>query len=329
MKTRVRLTVIAVLVVAGTWWWWLGRDGGETDGGLFASGTVEATDADLGFQMAGRVGFVSVAEGERVTRGDELARLDARELEAALGAAAARLAAARAQLAELTGGSRPQELATAESALGAATKRVDEARRDAERARALFEGGAVSQQFMQRAQTALDIAIADEEQAAQRVALVREGPRSEAVDAQRSLVELARAEVALAEARLAYTVIVAPFDGVVTVRHREPGESVAAGAPVVTLLDPHDRWVRIYVRGDAIGRVHVGLTARIRSDTYPERGYEGEVAFVGSEAEFTPRNVQTTEERTTLVYPVKVRITGDPENVLKPGVPADVTIVEG
>jgi HlyD family secretion protein len=328
MTKRVRVMAVLAVVIAAAAWWLL-RGDGDRGGGLFASGTVEATDADLGFQMPGRVADIAVREGERVARGDELARLEARELSASLAAARSRLAAAEARLAEMTGGSRPQEVATAEAALQAATQRTEEARREAERARTLFEGGAVSQQTMQRAQTALDVAQADEEQARQRLALVREGPRAEAVTAQRSLVEQARSEVALAEATLANAVVVAPFDGVVTLRHREPGETVGAGAPVVTLLDPDDRWVRIYVREDAIGRVHLGLSAEIRADTYPERVYEGEVVYVGSEAEFTPRNVQTTEERTKLVYPVKVRITGDPDFELKPGVPADVTIVEG
>jgi len=115
----------------------------------------------------------------------------------------------------------------------------------------------------------------------------------------------------------------------VTTRHREPGEAVGAGSPVLTLLDPDDRWVRIYVREDAIGRVRLGMDAEIRSDTWPDRVYRGEVVFIGAEAEFTPRNVQTTEERTRLVYPVKVRITDDTGFELKPGVPADVTLLEG
>ena len=328
MKARARVIVAAVVVLGGVAWWLL-RGDADRDAGLFASGTVEATDADLGFQLPGRVADVAVTEGERVSRGDVLARLEARELEASLSAVRSRLSAAEARLAELTSGSRPQELATAEAALQATTQRAEEARREAERALTLYEGGAVSQQAMQRARTLLDVALADEEQARQRLGLVREGPRAEAVAAQRSVVAQARSEVALAEATLANAVVVAPFDGVVTLRHREPGETVGAGAPVVTLLDPDDRWVRIYVREDAIGRVHLGLSAEIRSDTYPERVYEGEVVFVGSEAEFTPRNVQTTEERTRLVYPVKVRITGDADFELKPGVPADVTIVEG
>ena len=97
---------------------------------------------------------------------------------------------------------------------------------------------------------------------------------------------------------------------------------------VITLMDPENRWVRIYVREDEIGRIQIGQRAVISSDTYPDRMYEGEVIFIGSEAEFTPRNVQTAEERIKLVYPVKVRITGDPEFELKPGVPADVTLIE-
>jgi HlyD family secretion protein len=97
---------------------------------------------------------------------------------------------------------------------------------------------------------------------------------------------------------------------------------------VLTLLDPDDRWVRIYVREDVVGRVQLGMTASVTSDTYPERTFDGEVVFIASEAEFTPRNVQTAEERTKLVYAVKVRITSDPDFILKPGIPADVRLVE-
>jgi HlyD family secretion protein len=94
-------------------------------------------------------------------------------------------------------------------------------------------------------------------------------------------------------------------------------------------MDPNDRWVRVYVREDAIGRVQIGQSVRITSDTYPDRSYEGRVAFIAQEAEFTPANVQTEEERVKLVYEVKVRIIRDPEGQLKVGTPADVTILPG
>ncbi len=328
MEKRLRIVVPVLLVLVAAAAAWAILSGGEEADRISASGTVEATEADLGFQAAGRVEEIGPREGETVARGDELARLDTRELEAARDAAAAQLGAAEAGLAELRVGARPQEIAQAEAAVRSARQRAEEARRDAERTQALFDGGAVSRQALDRARTAADVADAALEQAEQTLALVREGPRAESVRAQEARVEQARANLARAEATLANAVVRAPFSGRVTVRHREPGETVAPGAPVLTLLDPDDRWVRIYVREDRIGRVRMGMSARITSDTDPDRVYEGEVTFIGDEAEFTPRNVQTTEERTRLVYPVKVRITGDPEFELKPGIPADVVLVE-
>ena len=327
MNKRIRI-LIPLLVAAAAVTWYVLRGSDVAPGTLTASGTVEATDADLGFQAPGRVLSIPVREGDAVSAGDELGRLDARELEAALAGAVAQLAAADARLSELERGSRPQELATAEAAVRSAVQRNDEARRNATRATTLFDGGAISRQAMDQASTVVEVSTAALEQAEEHLALVREGPRAETIGAQRASVEQARANVARAEAALAYAVITAPFSGLVTVRHREPGESVMAGAPVLTLLDPDDRWVRIYIREDQIGAVRLGTAAEIVSDTYPDRVYAGEVFFIGSEAEFTPRNVQTPEERIKLVYPVKVRITADPDFELKPGIPADVTLLD-
>ena len=140
------------------------------------------------------------------------------------------------------------------------------------------------------------------------------------------MVEQAEASVAGFDAALAQMVVRAPFAGVVTVRHREPGEIVAPGSPVLTVLDPADRWVRIYVPEPRLGSVALGAPAAITSDTYQDRDYRGEVRFIASEAEFTPKTVQTAEERVKLVYAVKVAITGDSAFELKPGMPADVRL---
>jgi HlyD family secretion protein len=328
MSKPIRVVVVAVVAVAALTTWYLSRDVTGSQATLGASGTIEATDADLGFQAPGRVMEVVVREGDRVAAGDVLARLDTREIAATLEAARAQLAAAEARLTELRRGARPQELATARASVRSAEERAADARREAERARTLHDGGAISRQSLDRAETALEVAEAGLVQAREQLALVEEGPRRETIQVQEALVGQARANVVRAEATLSNGVIIAPFPGLVTVRHREPGEAVTAGAPVVTLLDPDDRWVRIYVREDQIGRVQIGMPARISSDTYPDRLYEGEVVFIGSEAEFTPRNVQTPEERAKLVYPVKVRISGDHGFELKPGIPADVSLGE-
>lgn len=328
MKKRIVIIVPVLALVALVTVWLVLRNGSEARAPLFASGTVEATEADLGFQVPGRVEEVLPQEGDVVSAGQKLAVLDTTELAAARDAAAAQASAAEARLAEMLQGSRPEEIARAQAAYRAAEQRAVDADKDARRAEKLFAGGAVSQQALDKATTARDVADAARDQARDAYTLVKKGPRTEDIRAQRALVRQAHANLDRANAVLVNAVIRAPFAGVVTVRQREPGEVVSPGAPIVTLLDPDSRYVRIYVRENEIGRVHIGQQATITSDTYPDRKYHGRVTYIGSEAEFTPRNVQTTEERIKLVYPVKVHITGDTAFTLKPGVPADVTLEE-
>jgi HlyD family secretion protein len=303
--------------------------GGPGDGVIVASGSVEATEAQLGFQVPGRIDTIAVAEGDRVTAGQVLARLDVTELQARRAQAAAQLDAVRALLAELLTGSRTEEVAQSRTAFAATTDRLNDAQRDLARTRQLLEGGAVSQEALDKAQTAFDLARAQRDQAQQARQLVETGPRPERIAAQRAQVAQAEAAVRQIDATLANAVVRAPFAGVVTVKDREPGEVVGAGTPVLTVMNLAERWVRIYVREDRIGAVRLGQTASVTADTYPGKRYTGEVSYISSAAEFTPRTVQTAEERVKLVYAVKVRITGDAAVDLKPGVPADVILEAG
>jgi len=315
-----------VALVAGAVLGGCGPDSGAGESALEASGTVEATQADLAFQMPGRLAALTVREGDRVTRGQELGRLDEAEVAARHQAAEAQRAAARAALAELEAGTRPEEIGQARQALEAATRRLEEQERETARSVRLAEGGAVSRESRERAETMLAVARADRDRLGQQVALLEAGPRPERVDAQRALVRQAEATVAQLAAVRAQLVLLAPFDGIVSVRHREPGEVVAAGTPVVTVLDPDDRWVRVFVPEDRVGRLSLGMAAEIRGDSRPDRVYEGRVVHIASEAEFTPRNVQTREERVRLVHAVRIRVTGDSALELKPGLAADVRI---
>lgn len=324
-----RIVPVVVLLGLGGFalWRFVLAPGGETDR-LVASGTVEATDAQLGFQAPGRIARLAPREGDRVAAGDELARLEVSELDARRSQASAQVEAMQAQLGELLAGSRREEVAQGRAALAAADARVADAERDAERAQTLLTGRAVAREVLDKATLALDLARRQRDQAAEQLALLEQGPRPERIAAARAQLGAASAAVATLDATLANSILVAPFAGVVTLRHREPGEIVGAGAAVLTLMNPDDRWVRIYVPENRLGRVAIGQPAAITSDTYPGKRYTGEVAFIASSAEFTPKNVQTTEERVKLVYAVKVRITGDPGEELKPGLPADVALVE-
>ena len=327
MKKKQRAAIAAVLLVAVasivivTLW---SRAG--ADEFIEASGTVEATEADLGFQTPGRIDSIWPREGDRVAAGNALAWLDQAELLARRHQVRAQVATAQARLTELERGFRSEEIAQGRAAARAAEQRLEDARRDLERTRQLFEGGAVSRQQLDNARTAATVAESEWQRASEQLDILERGPRQEQIAAQRAVLAQAHAAVAQLDATIANTIVRSPMDGIVTVRHREPGEIVGAGTPVLTVMNPDDRWIRIYVRGDRVGRLGLGLPAAITADAFPDRVYEGEVTFIASEAEFTPRNVQTTEERVKLVYRVKVRVTGDPSFDLKPGLPADVRL---
>ena len=324
-RKRVLPIAAAVIVILFAAWFFLLRGGGA-DGPLDASGTVEATDAQLGFEAAGRIDTIVVHEGDRVKAGQELARLDQSELNARRQQASAQLAAAQATLTELERGSRTEEVQQGRDQLATANQRLADAQRDLDRTRRLFDGGAVSREALDKAQLAFEVAQSQHDQAAQAFQLLQIGPRPERIDAQRAVVAAAQGTVQQINAMLANAVIRAPFDGVVTVKDREVGETVSPGAPVLTVTNLDDRWVRIYIPETRIGAVHLGEGATITADTYKGRVYRGAVSFIASEAEFTPKNVQTKDERVKLVYAVKVRITSDSTYDLKPGIPADVTL---
>jgi HlyD family secretion protein len=324
MNGRTKAAAIAAgLILAAVLAWIAFSPSRPTEYRLVASGTVEATEADLGFPVPGRIAALSVREGDRVAAGAELARLDAAELTARRELAAAQVDAARAQLAELRRGGRSEELLQARSALAAAASRAEDARRVLERSERLEHDGAISPEALDHARTAHEVARSQWEQARQQLRIVETGARPERIAAQEAQVRQADALLAQADALLDHAVIRAPFGGVVAVRHRHPGETVSPGAPVVTLRDDGDRWVRVYVREDRLGALALGQPARIRA-AGSATDFAGTVSFIAGQAEFTPRNVQTPEDRVRLVYMVKVSLTGDDAGDLKAGLPADV-----
>ena len=334
MKTRVLVAGVFLVVAIGGAFAFRDRLPGPWSAppppdGLVASGTVEATEAQLGFVAAGRIEEVAVREGDRVAAGDELSRLDQAEMMARRDEAQSRIDSERALLRELERGSRSEEVAQAKAARDAAGKRVEDAARDLERSRTLHQGGAIPKEALDKAELAVELARKELEGAEEQLRLLEAGPRRERIEAQRAALAQVEASLRALDAALDQMTLLAPFDGLVTVRHREPGEAVSPGAAVLTLMNPNDRWVRIYVREDRIGAVRVGAAAEIRCDTFPEKSYEGVVRFISPEAEFTPKNVQTAEERVRLVYAVEVRITSDPAGDLKPGMPADVRLDVG
>jgi HlyD family secretion protein len=276
---------------------------------------------------------------------------------ARIAAAEGALAAREEQLAELRAGARRQELQVAEAEVREARAMLDNAEADLRRSEALWERELIAAQQLDAARTAARVAAERYRAARERHDMVKEGPRREQIRRAEAEVRQAtasllnaragklevlhkrqqlatleaniareRAALAAAEAQLGYTILRSPQGGVVLRKHVEPGEIVAAGTPVVTLADLRNIWLRIYVPEPQIGRVKLGQVAEITTDSYKGKAYRGRVTFISSEAEFTPKNVETREERVKLVFAVKITV-DDPDQELKPGMPADAKIL--
>ena len=289
------------------------------------SGNIEAVDAQVGFKIPGRVAARLVSEGERIAAGQPVALLDDTEQKQTAALRRAELATAEATLADLVAGSRPQEIATAKAALRSAEADRDRARLELARQQELRSKDVTAARDLETADAACAVAVARADQATEALKLAEEGPRKDAVAAARARVESARAALALSETQLENTHLAAPFAGVVLSHNIEPGEFVAAGTPVVTVADLAHVWVRAYVSQTDLGRLRHGQPAEVRTDTFPGKVYQGTVGFISSEAEFTPKTVQTEKERVKLVFRIKVDL-ANPQDELKPGMPADATL---
>jgi len=296
---------------------------------LEASGTVEATDAMLGFAAPGRISAIALREGEVAQSGAVLAALDTSELMAHLRQLRDARALALAQLRDLEAGSRPQELEDRRQVVVAARRSLDDAELDLRRMTALESTGAVSEQVLDKTKLARDVAATQYAQAQAALSLAQEGARREQIAAARAVLASAESQLGALEATIPNYFIRAPWSGVVTDRAHEPGEAVSAGMAVLTVMNPDDRWVRIFIPEDQVGAVHLGQRASITSDAFPTRGLSGHIRWISNEAEFTPKNVQTKDDRVRLVYAAKVQIDGDTSMVLKPGTPADVRVEIG
>jgi HlyD family secretion protein len=297
----------------------------EDQGRLRLSGNIEVTDAELSFRIAGHVLERAVDEGEEIRAGAVAARLDSTDLEHAVALQQAEVENARADLAKMTAGFRPEEIAQAEAALVQAEAERERAATEWNRDQEMLAKDLIAAREAKTSRAVHEIAEARTREVRARLAMLRKGFRSEEVEQARARLKMAEAALAQARTRLGYAVLTAPLDGVVLSENVEPGEYVAAGTPVVTVgrLDP--LWLRAYIAESDLGRVKLGQSARVTTDTYPGREYPGTVTFIAQDAEFTPKNVQTEQERVKLVYRIKITL-ANPERELKPGMPADAVI---
>ncbi len=319
------LILLAAAVAAGVYFYPRFAKKPAPENRLTISGNIEAHESLIGFKVAGRIVELPVEEGQQVEQGALLARLDDADLKQRVLIDEASIHVRASNLALTEAGTRQQEVRAAQQSVIDAQADLDEKRLDNDRAQQLFLKDELSAQDRDQAATALKRAQAIFEGSEQRYNEAIEGSRKEDVAIAQANLKEASANLGLSQVNLSYTVLRAPSTGVVTVREAELGEVVSSGSPVVTLADLDHIWLRAYIAETDLGRIAWGQEAAITTDTYPGKQYHGRISFISSTAEFTPKSVQTTKERVTLVYRIKIDIDNQ-NHELKPGMPADAHI---
>lgn len=325
---RFAALIVVLAVAGGIGAYYYSSSAGKEPSGLTLFGNVEVTEVDLGFKTPGRVAEVLTGEGLSVKKGDIMAKLESPDLESAVAQAQAGLDEAKERLREISAGSRRQEISQMAASVAQAGAELDKAEKELKRAVFLHDNGAISTQRLEDAQKARDVAFNLSRKAVEAHSLAVEGPRRESVLAAQARVRQAEAALSVANERLKDATLYSPVSGITLRRNMEPGESAGAGAPVVTIGDLANPWVRVYVKEDRLNTVKIGQKTFVTVDSYPGKVFEGTVSYIASEAEFTPKNIQTKEERVKLVFAVKVAVKNDGLE-LKPGMPADVRLDAG
>ncbi len=320
------LIVIIAVGIAGLLYYFFTRGQEEEATFIKVSGNIEATEVDVGFKVSGRLVGRFFEEGDWIEQGKVLAKLDDEDLRNRLEVARATLMSAQARLSKLLAGSRPEEIKQAEASLHQAESDLENKQIQYERMKGLYERGVIAKEAFDNAETSYKIAKAAVQVATQNYQLVKEGPRREDIEDARAQVDQARASVKLNETQLSYTTLYSPLSGVVLVKSGEVGEVVNPGTSILTMADVENVWLKAYIPETDLSKVKWGQEVIVTTDLRPQKKYSGRISFISSQAEFTPKQIQTEKERVTLVYRIKVDISNK-DHELKPGMPADGKIL--
>lgn len=329
MKLKVMLRVLLVLIILGgggyAVWHFVLEKPAEPSNLLTLYGNVEHRQVQLAFQATGRVQSLAVDEGDIVEAGQLLAELDPVRYQAQLARAEAELAVREQELSRLLAGARPEEIAQARADMVAAQADYSDARLLYQRQKSLFSSRSISRQNLDNATARFESAQARLKKAKEALKLIIKGPREEDIAAARAALRAAKAAAELSRRELDDTRLLAPKAGVIEQRILETGDMAFPQTPVYTLAIMNPVWVRAYLPESVLGKVKPGMPAKIYSDSYPDKSYAGWVGFISPTAEFTPKQVETPNLRTKLVYRMRI-FSCNPQHELRLGMPVTVKL---
>ena len=327
MKQIIRVLLVVCLLGGagfGIWYWQNQHNDRDVDE-LAVFGNVDVRQVELAINGNERIGEVLVEEGDRIAKGDLLAKLETERFEYAVARAKAISESQRQVVARLEAGSRPEEIAKARADVAAAKALVADAKRTYERNVKLVKSNAASQQDVDDALAGYESAEAQVKARQALLDLAVAGPRKEDKAAAKALLKRYEAELDQAEHDLQDASLYAPSDGIIQDRILEVGDMASPQKTVFTVALTDPVWVRAYVSEPDLGKIFEGMKANVVTDSFPDKEYEGWIGFISPTAEFTPKPVETRELRTKLVYQIRVFVK-NPNNELRLGMPATVKI---
>jgi len=317
--------ILLIAAAAGGWYWWQQNNQSIDTNQLTLYGNVDIREAQLAFNGSEHIEKILVEEGDHVKKGRLLATLHTEILEAGVQQIEAQINAQKHMVAKLKAGSRPEEISRANAQLKAAQAKAKSTKATYRRRSQLLQKRLISPEEAENASSLAEVAADEVEASRQTLNLLKKGSRKEDIAAAEAQLLSLKAGLKLARQHLKDANIYAPADGIIRNRILQPGEMASPQMPVLSLALIDPVWVRAYLPETSLGKVPLGAKAEIHTDSYPEKSYPGWVGFISPTAEFTPKNVQTPELRTRLVYSMRV-FACNPDDELRLGMPATVTI---
>jgi HlyD family secretion protein len=326
-KKQLRFILVVVILgaIGGGIWFWQSKRDGVSDNELLLYGNVDIRQVELAFDDSDRIAELLVEEGDRIKKGQLLAKLETERFELAVARDEAQVNTQQQVVARLEAGTRSEEIRKAGADVAAAEATLDDAKRTYRRVKRLVPQQAASVQQLDDARAAENSAIARLNAAKALLDLALAGPRKEDIAAAKATLKRYEAQLGLAQRDLKNAFLYAPGAGIIQDRILEIGDMASPQKPVFTiaLIDP--LWVRAYVPEPDLGKIRAGMKAQVTTDSFPGKHYTGWVGFISPTAEFTPKPVETPELRTRLVYQVRIFV-NNPQDELRLGMPATVRI---
>ena len=324
--TRFFVKIIFLLITANLFLYVYGCNKPENNhNAIKASGFIEAREIDIRSEISGKIVSLNFEEGDKFKKGELICLIDKEKLEFQLKQAEAKVEETMAGLSLLKSGLRKEEIDRAKNLVQELTEKRNLARREYERAKELFEKGVLSKSAFDTAKTSMKMTEEEMLGAQRQYEIAKKGYRMEEIEESQAVLKGAEFKVEEIKRNIKDSEILSPVTGIITKKVAENGEYVPTGGLIATITDLSYVWLKIYLSENEYGKVMIGQKVRIKIDSFPEKYFEGKIIYISSEAEFTPKNIQTQEDRVKLVYALKVGINNN-KGIFKPGMPADAII---